>query len=352
MSLIPSPQFPFPPKNILIVRQRGIGDIVLSTPFVQTIRAYFEDAKIALVLDHPYGELFREDPSIDECISVGRSPLALLKTFNRIRGRYDTAFDLIATPFSLFLTLLSGAKTRVGWAKPGRKRSLLYTHTVDISQSIPAIDANLRALAPFHMEPVTRMVQLHLSEREKRIAKKQRWAELSLDINKLTIILHPGGLFETKRWFPERFAALSDRLQKQGYQVVLTGARGETKTVEAVMAHTTMNTAYLPPTSLHAFVRFLSMVDGAVVNDGGVLHLAQAVGTKTCAIFGSTDPFIWFPYEMGTAGNYCYAGLACSPCARRRCNSLQCLKEVTVDQVYRKTVALMQKGKDVSRETM
>lgn len=336
-------RFPVPPRKILIVKQRGIGDIILSTPVFKTIRACFRDAWITLVVDHPTAELFRRDPSIDECISVQNSPVAILKAVERIRGRYEVAFDLISTPFSLFLTLVSGARTRVGWAKPGRKRWLFYTHPVDISRSIPAIDANLRVLAPFQMEPVTRKVALHLSEREKEEAKKQFWRELSLDINRLTVIIHPGSLFETKQWFPERYAALSDRLQKRGYQVVITGAEEEASAVGAVMERVTMPTRCLPPTSLREFACFLSSADVAVVNDGGVLHLAQAVGTRTCAVFGSTDPFIWFPYPVGSAGNYCYAGLPCSPCGRRRCTSLQCLKEIAVDTVYEKTVEVVER---------
>lgn len=330
-----------PLLKILIVKQRGIGDIVLSTPVLRSIRCHFKDAWITLVVDHPSAELFLADPDIDEIVEIRRSPLALMQALSRICGRYGIAFDLISTPFSLLLSLISGARIRIGWAKPGRKRALLYTFPIDISRSIPAVDANLRALAPLGIEPATRTVGLHFSDEERSRARKRMQKELSLDINRLMVIVHPGSLFETKRWFPERFAALADRLQERGYQVVITGSKEESETVRVVVASAGRGTKYLSPTSLREFVLFLGAADVAIVNDGGVLHMAQAAGTKTCAIFGSTDPLIWFPYPVPESGDYVYAGLECSPCGRKRCDSLSCLKDITVDRVVEKALAVM-----------
>jgi ADP-heptose:LPS heptosyltransferase len=330
-----------PPKRVLIVKQRGIGDIILSIPAFRSIRAHFKDSLITLVVEHPSGALFAGDPDMDEIVEMKKSISGILKTMERIRGRYDIAFDLISTPFSLFMSLFSGARIRVGWEKPGRKRALLYTHRVDISHSIPAIDANLRALLPLHIEPITRDVSIHLSEVERRKGREYWWSKLSLDISKLTLIIHPGNLFETKQWFPARFASLADKLQREGYQVVITGSREESAVVAMVMESAALRTRRLPAVPLREFARFLSNVDVAIVNDGGVLHLAQAVGTKTCAIFGSTDPSVWFPYTLVETGNYVYSDLVCSPCGRKRCNSLKCLKDITVNEVFEKAIGVI-----------
>jgi ADP-heptose:LPS heptosyltransferase len=218
---------------------------------------------------------------------------------------------------------------------------LLYTHPVDISKSIPAIDANLRALFPLRIESAGGGVGIQYSNEEKRRMKQWARNELSLDINKLTVAIHPGSLFETKQWFPERFAALADRLQEKGYQVVITGSKEESATIKSVMEAVRVETRCLSPISLREFALFLSTVDVAIVNDGGVLHLAQAVNTRTCAIFGSTDPHIWFPYNVPEAGDYVYASLDCSPCALKRCASLKCMKDITVNEVFEKAMAVI-----------
>lgn len=329
-----------PPQKILIIKQRGIGDIILSTPVFRSIRAHFRDAWITLLVDYPNAELFTEDPDIDEIVELRKSLFGVLRAINRIRGRYSIAFDLISTPFSLFLSMVSGAKLRIGWSKPKRMRGRLYTHPIDISRSIPSIDANLRALYPLDIQPVTRDVAVSLPEQERMDTKRRWWRQLSLDNKELTLAIHPGNLFETKQWFPERYANLAERLQERGYQVVITGSEDEAGTVRKVVDSARTDLVCLPPTSLREFTCFLSSVDLVIVNDGGVLHLAQAVGTKTFAIFASTDPFIWFPYDVPETGDYVYAGLDCSPCARKHCNSLKCLKDITVDEVFEKVLVV------------
>jgi ADP-heptose:LPS heptosyltransferase len=331
-----------PPIRILIIRQRGIGDTILSSPVFRSIRAHFKGAWISLVLDAPSVELFTRDPAVDEIVELKRSPIGILKVFMRVHGRFTIAIDLISTPFSLLLSIVSGAKTRIGWSKPGRRRARFYTHTVDISRSISAIDANLRALCPLNIEPIEKEVGIVLSEEERRRAKNRWWNELSLDNNRLTIAIHPGSLFETKQWPAERFAKLAEKLVSKGFQVVVTGSKAERCTVRKVVDSAACDLRRIPPVPIREFGCFLSNVDILICNDCGVLHLAQAVGTKTVAIFGSTDPLIWFPYESHRQGAYLYAGVQCSPCAKKVCDSLKCLKNIAVEDVIAKAVKVAQ----------
>jgi ADP-heptose:LPS heptosyltransferase len=319
-----------------------MGDAILSTPVFRSIRAHFTDAWIALVLDEPSVELFARDPAVNEIIEIRRSPMSILKMFMRIGGRFAIAIDLISTPFSLLISIVSGAKIRIGWAKPGRKRARFYTNPVDISQSISAIDANLRALYPLCIEPVDREVRVVLSLEERRRARDRWWDKLSLDINRLTIAVHPGSLFETKQWPAERFAKLAKELQGKGFQVVITGSREEKGTVSKVLDSAACDLRLLPPLPIREFGCFLSNVDILICNDCGVLHLAQAVGTKTVAIFGSTDPLIWFPYESHRQGAYLYTGVQCSPCGKKVCDSLKCLKNIAVEDVIAKAMEVAQ----------
>jgi len=330
-----------PSKRILIIKQRGIGDVILSTPTLRTIRKYFEQAKISLVLDTPSVELFLNDPYIDEVIEIRRGIWNILTVIGKVKGKYSIVFDLISTPFSLILGFLSGAKIRVGWAKPKRFRGRFYTHSVDISKSIPAVDSNLRAVRHLGMKPVTEKVMISLSDREKDEVWKKWFDELSLENKELIVTIHPGNLFETKQWFPERFALLADLLTDSGYQVVITGSKDEVETVKKVQKLSNRKLCVLPPVSLREFACFLSTVDLVITNDGGVLYLSQAVGTKTFAIFGSTDPYIWFPYRTPDNGDYIYSNLECSPCAKKRCDSLECLRKIEVEDVFKKIKILL-----------
>ncbi len=334
------------PKGILIIKQRGIGDVILSTPTIRTIRKYFKYAKVSLVLDTPSTELFTSDPDVDEIIEIRKGIWNILDVIIRIRGKYAIVFDLISTPFSLFLSFLSGAKVRVGWLKPENFRGRFYTHQVDISKSIPAISSNLRAVRRLGMVPVTEKVMVFLSDKEKERVKKKYFKLLSLKEEENIIALHPGHLFETRRWLPERFAQLADLFRVSGYQVVITCSKAEVETVEKVKRFSREDLTFLPPVSLREFACFLSSVDLLITNDGGPLHLSQAVGTKTFAVFGSTDPYNWFPYRVPEDGDYIYSNLVCSPCAKKRCDSLECLKRIGVDDVYMKIKGFLKKSEN------
>lgn len=324
-------------NNILIIKQRGIGDVILSTPTIKTIRAYFRKSKIDLVLDTPSSKLFINNPTVEEIIELKNNPFSILKTIKRVKARYSLVFDLISTPISLFLTILSGAKTTVGWAKTGKTRAKLYTHPVDISESIPAIDANLRAVRHLDIKPVSRKVKLYLSESEKSDVFNKFFKRLNLFKDKYTIAIYPGNLFETKQWFPQRFAELSALLYDKGYQVVLTGSKDEKTTVEKVKNLSQRNIPVVSPLSIRDYSSFLAFCDLLITNDGGPLHISQAVGTKSFAIFGSTDPFIWFPYNIPDDGDFVYSNVTCNPCSKKSCKSLECLDKITVKTVFKKT---------------
>jgi heptosyltransferase-1 len=67
--------------------------------------------------------------------------------------------------------------------------------------------------------------------------------------------------------------------------------------------------------------------------DGGIVHTAVAMGRPTLALFGPTDPAIWFPYEdLGPFRVLCTRP-ACHPCNRHTCTEFICLPELGVDLV-------------------
>jgi len=61
------------------------------------------------------------------------------------------------------------------------------------------------------------------------------------------------------------------------------------------------------------------------------MHLAAAVGKKVVALFGPTDPDRTGPY--GPGHTVIRSGLPCSPCLLKKCDSMQCMKEIMPEQV-------------------
>ena len=68
-----------------------------------------------------------------------------------------------------------------------------------------------------------------------------------------------------------------------------------------------------------------------ISTDTGPMHLAAAMGTPVVALFGPTAPWRTGPY--GTGHQVITAGLECSPCFKRRCETTDCMYQISMDQI-------------------
>jgi ADP-heptose:LPS heptosyltransferase len=110
-------------------------------------------------------------------------------------------------------------------------------------------------------------------------------------------IVHPGAKSPTRRWPPDRFAAVARRLAAAGHEVVVTGSAGERALAETVAA-----AAGLPRSRVLAgrtdTAALAALVAGArllVSGDTGIAHLATAYRTPSVVLFGPVPPRLWGP---------------------------------------------------------
>ena len=85
------------------------------------------------------------------------------------------------------------------------------------------------------------------------------------------------------------------------------------------------NVSILPLQPLRSLAGVLTGCLAVVANDGGVLHMAVALGRPTVGIFGPTEPDIWFPYNGRGPYALVTRNEECAPCHRRHCDDLRCL---------------------------
>ncbi|WP_245643376.1 glycosyltransferase family 9 protein [Sanguibacter suarezii] len=122
------------------------------------------------------------------------------------------------------------------------------------------------------------------------------------------VVVHPGAASPSRRWPPERFAAVVAHLAAAGRRVVVTGTAQEREITAQVCGHrapvTSMPAA--PPAApgvhdaggrldLPALARLVGTADLLVSADTGVAHLATAFATPSVVLFGPTPPRLWGP---------------------------------------------------------
>ena len=294
----------------------NIGDVVLTIPFLAQLRAIISDAEITLLARAYAAEILAGSGLVDHFIEADLtwktegysfSPFnydwaELLRVVPALRERkFDLAFQCRPHVREYALLALSGARRRVGYAKPGWGRIL--TDAIAFADSdLQKKDAWLRLLEPFGGLGEIEVPALWVSRDE------QLWASEFLRTNgadpaNLLVAIHPGASVPEKRWPIERFADVASELgakanvdllafvDPEGYGSAIAG-------VDDVIP---------AQVELRQMIALLSKCDLLVCNDSGPMHLAGALGVPTVAIFGSGINRHFAPlgdqHELVTAGH-------------------------------------------------
>jgi|WetSurMetagenome_2_1015567.scaffolds.fasta_scaffold26331_2 heptosyltransferase-2 len=311
-----------PYRRILISRMKFIGDVVLTTPVIRSVRNAFPDAFIAYMADAQAASLLEQNPCLNEIIpfDFGRSGwreqprvAALLR-----RRRFDLAIDLFGNPRSALLTYFSGAHTRVGLDRPGRGR--LYTVRVrDEAGFKTAIAFHMQFLRAVGIPPTSERTEIFLSDDERLLAR--RLLADALQGRGPVVALHPGATWPAKRWLPERFADVALKIKERlGAQVVLTAGPNDDEVIRFVEQSMREKIPVFRGLPLRQLAGLISQCSVYVANDSGPMHIAVAVGTPTIGIFGPGEENIWFPYPPAGGNIALRHEVPCHPCHLDFCN--------------------------------
>jgi ADP-heptose:LPS heptosyltransferase len=339
-------------RRVLLVRPRFLGDICLTLPALEAVRAACPGARIAYLVEEESAPLLAHDPRIDERIVVRRSPgvRETIELVARVR-RFapDLALDFFCNPRTALWTFLSGARVRVGYPHKGW-RSALYTHHAR-PRTLSATGFHLASITALGWPAPSGVPRLAVGEAARTEAERSL-AGLGIAADATLVGFHPGARWETRRWHPERFRELARRfLDAHGNGVALvTGAASEVALVRSVVAE-------LPSGRAHAIVgwpieRFVALQAGCaafVCGDTGPLHTAVAAGTPTLGLMSRNRPAMFFPYPESHGHRAYYARVECSPCDRDRCADLRCLERLTVDGAWAILRAMLERGRRGAR---
>jgi ADP-heptose:LPS heptosyltransferase len=331
--------------RILVSRLQYLGDVILTLPAVRAIRDRFPRAEVDYLTGAAGAELLEGEPLLSR---VFRSPeksegfAAQLRLVSALRSRrYAAAIDWYSNPRSALLARLSGARLRVGGARRGRRH--LYTHAVAAPAALrSAIDHHLYYLRPLGIETEATRPVLHPTPAEKARAAQALAACGAGPEWGTRVALHPGGKWEVKRWPVKSFAALARGLsERRGFRVVVLSGPLDDAFRDSLRGELGDGAAYLPTLPIRDTAAVLAALDAVVVNDGGVMHAAVAVGTPTVGIFGSGEPDIWFPYE--TLGPFvaAYEPIECRPCHAHTCGHLSCLRRLSPEAVESEVIGVL-----------
>ncbi len=329
--------------NRLLVRSTNwIGDAVMTTPAVRSIRHNFPHATIAMLAKPWVVPVFAHSPHLDEIIVFDangrhRGAAGTIRLAKELRGcRFDTAILLQNAVEAALIAFMAGIPRRVGFDSDARR--LLLTHPVRRTAAVKAIHQTgyyqqMLKGAGLHTGAPTLELALGRAARQRA---GQRLRDHGIGPGTRIIGLNPSATFgPAKQWFPERYAALGDRLhQALGATVLVFGGPSDRelgRRISAMMAAPHVDLS--GRTTLGEAMALIGRCDAFVTNDSGLMHVAAALNIPQVAIFGSTNPATTSPYS--DTSRVLRVPLACSPCMQPVCplGHMNCMKAVSVEMV-------------------
>jgi ADP-heptose:LPS heptosyltransferase len=154
------------------------------------------------------------------------------------------------------------------------------------------------------------------------------------------VLLHLAATQPSKEWPPELAAGLVTRLARAGVPVLLSTAPHRPAPSLEVAARAGGAAHRLGPMPLRELLAIAAGAAAVVSVDGAVAHAGVALGRPTVALFGPTDPGIWFPYEGFGPYRVLHAGVDCGACDRVACPERRCMRGLDPQAVLQAVQAL------------
>jgi len=313
-------------RHILVFRALMLGDWLCASPALRALRAGAPGAHIAVCGLPGTAELARRWPAVDEFIEFPGHPrlperLPAPGAFERFvetmrERRFDLALQMHGSGGIVNDLVASlGALACAGFATPDTQDSLDLAvpwpeRGNEIERCLALTDALGAPRRGVHLD-------LPLTADDRRAAAR---VLSDAGIEPPFAIIHPGSQLPSRRWAPERFAAVADALALRGWRTVITGTTAEAGLAAAVRA-----ASREPPVDLCGRTASLgalgALVEAAsllVANDTGLSHVAAAVGTRSVIVASGSDVQRWAPLDR-RAHRVLWHATPCRPCAHAIC---------------------------------
>ncbi|MBI9072007.1 MAG: glycosyltransferase family 9 protein [Melioribacteraceae bacterium] len=296
-------------KKILVIQMGPIGDAFLTTSYFQTLKSKFPNAELHYLIFKRFQKAINKHPLIDKTICVETKNgiqyhLERLRKIMEIRDQnYDLIIDQQNMQVTQFMTLLSGAKYKLGYADGNF--SFAYNLKAERGERRYSASKKYDILAPLGIEEEKYELFFNVSEESKKNISD--WLKENNLIDNQFICISPGSPVEKKKWKLENYIELGNKLyEKYNLPLVVVWAPNEIDDAEKVSNSMKGKAILASKTSLEEVVSLIGRARLLICNDGGLNHLAVAAKAKTLAIFGKTEPIDWSPASVFKTHHHLY----------------------------------------------
>ncbi len=335
-------------RRLLVRAPNWIGDAVMCEPALSGLRSLFPQAELTLLAKSSIAELFFAYPGLDHVLvyddkgSHAGLPGKWTLAGTLRRHGFDLAVLFQNAFEAAFLTWLAGIPRRYGYATDGR--TLFLTDSIAVPERsvlTHQVGYYWKLLKQLGLAGAPSAPTLVVSVDEERVLET-RLTSAGIGSSDIVIGINPGSMYgSAKRWLPERFAEVAQRLagrlrqdEDKQVAVMILGATGEESLGKDIAARVKARSVVLSgATTIRELMAATKRCRLLLTNDTGPMHIAAACGVPVVAIFGPTDWRTTAPY--GQEQGIVHEPVDCAPCFLRECPiDHRCMTRVSVEQVY------------------
>lgn len=333
-------------RRILVRANNWIGDVVMISPAIRSLRETFRDAEIAIlarpwVLDALAANRCFDRLIADEVPGRHQGPLGRLRLARRLRSeRFDLAVLFQKAFDAAFLAAAAGIPVRVGHTTDHRR--LLLTDPIPLTEGWWGrhhVDFFLEIAAACGCATGSRTPFFTLADEDRSWASSFL-AERGPSPAPRFVAIHPGSSKAPRAWHAERYAHLAARLlEEPGLVPLVVGDRADLPAAREIASAVPRAVIAAGETTVRRMGALIERSALFVGNDSGPMHIAGALGVPTVGLFGPGSPEKTSPRGEGLRFEAVTTRYPCSPCRQnffRECDPApsgkpHCLESITVE---------------------
>ena len=306
------------PKRILFIRRDNIGDLVCTTPLFAALRRRCPKAHIALLANTYCAPIVAGNPDLDRVYIYAKAkhlpprqrPGAYWARIRLVRDLRAAHFDYVVLAAASyyargleFARWLPGARI-VGFASDDGKRDGIDIVLQRDQEPRHEVEDLFRLLEPLGVTgspPATRVTTEPVYSTPVQLQVRTAFGPIT------PLAVHISARHPTNRWHAEGYEALIRTLTNQGHKILLLWSPGEandpTHPGDDALAQRITQTVGsssllpLPTRDLGTLIAALDACRGAIMSDGGAMHVAAALQKPLVCFFGNSDATRWHPWQ-------------------------------------------------------
>ncbi len=331
--------------RILIVKLSALGDVVQTLPSLTLIKKTLPSAKIDWVVDKRNAEVLEGHPYIKRLIIFSKDYIRLsLKLINFLKElrekHYDVVIDYQGLLKSGLITGFSRAKYRAGFRNHREGSPFFY------NLKLPPYDQDMHAVKRYLLltKEVLKFLGVPCDYNKENIPEvlwnKEIYFTTFEFIQKPYLIFVPSARWKTKLWpfsYWEKLIEICGELSKE-YDIFITGSPTDSELkiwAESWEKNFNYVKSLVGKLRIKELVSFIKGAKLIVTVDTGPMHIASALKVPTVALFGPTSPERTGPW--GERDIILKSEVSCSPCFKKKCRDLKCMKNIKPEEV-KKTI--------------